>query len=76
MKGTLKLIFTGLTYFLQGYRNKEIQKNIILALSYRLERNEATVLDRLAEIAYLDSRIGIYYIRFIEKALKMADCKK
>lgn len=71
IKGTLKLVFTGLTFFLQGYRNKKIQKNILLALTFRLERNEATVLDRLSEIAYLDSRIGIYYIRFIEKALRI-----
>lgn len=71
VKGTQKLVFTGLTYFLQEYRNKEIQKNILLALSLRLERNEATILDRLAEIAYLDSRVGIYYIRFIEKALRI-----
>lgn len=48
VKGTLKLIFTGLTYFLQGHKSAEIQKNILLALSFRLERNEATVLDRLA----------------------------
>lgn len=76
IKGSNKLIFTGIEFWLQKYnrstnKNVIIQKKMLLALTYKLEQNEATVLDQLFEIAFLDSRVGIYYIRFVEKLFKL-----
>lgn len=76
IKGTGKLIFTGLNFYLQRLiikKEYQLVKKFLQALVFYKDPNEATIIDMLFEWVILDSKRGIYFIRLIDRLLSIEE---
>lgn len=65
VKGSLKIVFSVIMYFVEDLRNSADITKFFKSLIYRESKDEATFIEQLFQQTLIDSKLSLYFIRLL-----------